>query len=409
MLLSIIIPTKNRYATLFNVVNTILDFDKNDELEIVIQDNSDNNTEALFFMEERKKFKNLKYFHESKNLSVIENSDKAVQNSIGDYVCFIGDDDGVMPYIIDVVKWMKKNTVKAVKSYKPNYYWPDQQSNYLSRDKSGVLNFKKFDYSVKKVDTKKALEYTLKKGGTSIKMLPSLYHSIVEKKVLETIYQITNSYFPGPSPDMANAVALTQVIDDYVLLGFPVALSGKSSKSTGGQGVLHQHLSRIEEVSHLPNNTLRKWTKEIPAYCTSPTIWAESVLKALENMVDKQKSKKMNFSYLYASLFVFNYSKKDQIFADFPIDFKSFKFYRAFFSISILRLRMFTTNRISFNSNNSFSNLSSIGMAINTLQNHVDRDKNAILMYKFISRTAICVTSAVVDIKKTLLKFDDGA
>lgn len=346
MLLSIIIPTKNRYSTLFSVIDMILSFDLNESIELVIQDNSNNNTDALNFIAARANYLNLRYFHCSENLSVIENSDKAVLNSSGEFVCFIGDDDGIMPNIVDVTKWMKENDFKALKSYKPNYYWPNQKSNYLSKDVSGILKYKTWKQSdYKLIATSNALAYTLKRGGVSIKMLPCLYHGIVERRTLDKIYDRTSTFFPGPSPDMANAIALTQVLSSYVTVGYPVIISGKSSKSTGGAGVLHQHISKIEDVKHLPRDTAKKWCRDIPKYWTGPTIWAESVLKALLHFENHKATEQFNFQYLYAYILVFHKIHKEQIFKDFPLKMSgTLKILQ--YKIFLYRIRVFISNRI---------------------------------------------------------------
>ena len=365
MLLSIIIPTKNRYTTLFSVVDMILLFDLNDDIEIVIQDNSDNNKEALDFIAQKVNYSNLRYFHSSETLSVIGNSDKAVLNSTGEYVCFIGDDDGVMPNIVEVTKWMKANNYKALKSYKPSYYWPNQKSNYLSNDISGVLKYKPWkSSSFEIIKTKYALDFTLKYGGVTIEMLPCLYHGIVKRSVLNQIYQKTDSFFPGPSPDMANAVAITQVIDFYVYVGYPVIISGQSTKSAGGTGVLHQHIAKIEDVKHLPKDTALNWDSRIPKYWTGPTIWAESVIKALEKFNNKEKIEKFNFKYLYAYVFVFQKKHSKEIFKDFSVK-SSLKFSALKFKIFIYRVYVFILNRVGVSE--KVNGLVDIKSAINVL------------------------------------------
>lgn len=346
MILSIIIPTKNRYTTLFSVVDMILSFNLNEDIEIVIQDNSEINNEALDFIEKRANYKNLKYYYSSESLSVIENSDKAVLNSNGEYVCFIGDDDGVMPNIVEVVQWMKTNDYKALKSYKPNYFWPNQKSNYLSNDTSGVLQYKKWSNEYKVINTQEALDYTLRKGGVTIQMLPCLYHGIVERKTLDKIFSLANTYFPGPSPDMANAIALTQVIDQFVYVDYPVIISGKSTKSTGGAGVLHQHVAKIEDVKHLPKDTSSKWDVRIPKYWTGPTIWCESVVKVLEVFNNQKAIDKLKFEYLYAYLFVFHNKQVNQIFNNFNFK-KSITFYTMQLKIFMYRVKVFIKNRSS--------------------------------------------------------------
>lgn len=378
MILSIIIPTKNRYYTLFSLVETLLSFDI-PEMEILIQDNSDDNTEALNFIQKQSAHSNLKYFYESDRLSVIENSDRAVLNSTGDYICFIGDDDGVMSYIIQVVKWMKRNNVRALKAFKPDYYWPNQKSNFLSRDTSGNLRLKGFKYEVIKRSTKAGLIDTLKKGGTSLNLLPCLYHGIVERDVLNKIYELCATFFPGPSPDMSNAVALTQIIKDYVYVGFPVVISGKNTQSTGGQGVLHQHISRIEDVSHLPNKTSEEWSRKIPKYWTGPTIWAESVIKAVESCDNSDVLKDFNYDYLYATIDIFHGGFRDEIFNEFSYKKYNMNYYLSYFKILSNRVRFFINNRFD-NRITKYNNVKDIGHAIELINKQVSQKTLSLIL-----------------------------
>jgi len=338
-LLSIIIPTKNRYTTLLPLLDALCSFES-ENFEIVIQDNSDINEEILNYLESNKDVR-INYFYCSDKLSIIDNSDLAVNHTIGEYICFIGDDDGVMPYIVDVVEWMKQNGIKALKSFKPNYYWPDQKSNYLSNNTTGILTISKFDYQYKIITSKTALDYTLQKGGTTMKMLPCLYHGIVQRETLNKIYSNCGTYFPGPSPDMANAIALTQFTSDYIYVDFPVVISGKSKNSGGGLGVLHKHIDKIEDMSHLPKNTARDWNDKIPKYWTGPTIWAESVLKALENCGNVKALNQFNFFYLYAAIIVFNGKHKKEIFKDFQYKTHTLSFYRSYVNIFMNRVQFF--------------------------------------------------------------------
>jgi glycosyltransferase involved in cell wall biosynthesis len=371
-ILSIIIPTKNRYSTLLPLLDALCSF-ISQNFEIVIQDNSENNEEIINYLERNRDVR-LKYFYCGDKLSVSENSNLVVKNSIGNYICFIGDDDGVMPYIVEVVEWMKLNDIKVLKASKPSYYWPDQKSNYLSNDTSGILKYEGFNYSIKKINTKGALDFTLNKGGTSMKMLPCLYHGIVKRELLDAIFDKCDTYFPGPSPDMANAIALTKFIDEYTYVNFPVVISGKSAKSTGGQGVLHKHISRIEDVIHLPKDTVKYWSKEIPKYWTGPTIWAESVLKAMEHCEIDYSKNKFNYAYLNATLYVFNYENRKFIFNDFKHSILTYDFFISYFNIFLNRVRVFFKNRFS-SSVEKFNNVRNIGEAIKLINEKVDEYK----------------------------------
>lgn len=369
-LLSIVIPTKDRYETLLPVLNSLLAIN-GESLEIIVQDNSLNNTPILEFVELKKNNSSFKYYYSSNKLSIIENADLAIKNSSGEYVCFIGDDDGVMPYIVELTRWMASNNIRALKAFKPSYYWPKQKSNYLSKNSSGVLKCQRYNYSIKTISAKKGLMHVLQTGGTSMKRLPCVYHGIIRKDILDLIYLRCNSYFPGPSPDMANAIALVHFLDEYTYVDFPVVISGKSIKSTGGQGVLHKHIARIEDVVHLPQDTVRNWSERIPKYWTSQTIWAESVLKSLDKFADYTNQKKLKYSYLYATIVAFNPKLKNVIFSNFKYSIYTLGFFANYIKIFFLRLKNFIKNKIS----NSFSNITDISKAIETLNKDLDIEK----------------------------------
>jgi len=368
MLLSIVIPTKNRYTTLFKVVDSILDF-QDEEIEIVIQDNSSNNEDAIDFLNKRSLFNNLKYFYESTSLSVIENSNKAVLNSSGDFVCFIGDDDGVMPYIVNVVRWMKKNSISIVKGNKPIYYWPNQKANYFDTNANGKFRIRPLKYDIQIKKSSEALKNTLDIGGTDTKYLPCLYHGIVSREKLDIIYNKTGSFFPGPSPDMANSIALMKVTDTFYYLDFPIAITGKSTLSTGGAGILHKHISKIEDVKHLPKETAEEWSPKIPKYWTGPTIWAESVIKALMSFNDEVSVRKLNYTYLYAFIYIFNYKSSKSIFLNFG-KFKNIKFYYYCLKAFIARALAFVKNRY-FNKEVRFQNVHDMKAAISHIMESI--------------------------------------
>lgn len=364
-LLTVIIPTKNRYSTLFSLIDTLLSFNLQN-FEILVQDNSDDNTAAISFFE-NKISKNLKYYYNSQKLSVIENSDLAVENSTGEYICFIGDDDGVMPYILNVVRWMKKNSIEAVKGYKPNYSWPGLQISYLEDDTSGVLRYKTWENKIRTVNCEKELNKALSKGGSDLSMLPCVYHGIVSKKALNKVYAKTGSYFPGPSPDMANAIALCLYLDNFSFLSVPIVISGKSSKSAGGKGVLHKHISRIEDVEHLPDTTKKDWSDKIPKYWTGPTIWCESVVKSLVACGESSRLENIDFSYLYAELFVFEFKNRKQIFNDFAYNIYTFSFLMNFCRIFSKRVFKFFSNRLKIKTK-TVTNVKNIGQAVLVLE-----------------------------------------
>ncbi|MDB3980080.1 glycosyltransferase, partial [Candidatus Marinimicrobia bacterium] len=298
-LLSILVPTQNRYETLLPLLEYLFNFD-NKQVEIIIEDNSENNKMTKKIRKKISGKKNIKYSFSSKSISVTDNFNKALERSSGEYICSIGDDDGVMPYAIDIVKWMKNKKIHCLTAMKPDYSWPGQKYSFLSDDVSGVLSFSKFEYSAHNICTQTELLKVLSKGGTEMCKLPSVYHGIIKRSALVDLQKISGSFFPGPSPDIANAIGLTALDLNCYYLDLPLFISGKQVKSGAGMGVNRKHISSIDGLSHLPKNINQSWNKKIPKYWTGETIYAQTIITALENTARHDLIGKLNFPYLYA-------------------------------------------------------------------------------------------------------------
>ena len=76
------------------------------EIEICIQDNSD--TDDLRREIESLKSDQVVYNYHAGILSFVDNFSEAVSISHGEYVCMIGDDDGILPNIVEYVEKAKK-------------------------------------------------------------------------------------------------------------------------------------------------------------------------------------------------------------------------------------------------------------------------------------------------------------
>jgi len=375
-LLSIIIPTKNRYSYLNNLVISLSGFTSS-EFEVVIQDNSENNEQFVDFLGILNDSR-IKYFYERNSLSIIENSEFAVKNSLGKYLCFIGDDDGVIEEIIEFVSWMKINTVDSAVCHTPKYYWPDVV--HKVHDFSGSLSYSSFSKKIAHIDPITELKKCLKLGGNSLELMPRLYHGIVSRNSLEKLYEQCSSYFPGPSPDMANAVALSTIIQNHVLYDCPIIIAGAGFNSAGGAGARKAHIGRIEDMKFLPKGTSENWEKGIPKIWTGQTIWAESAIKALKLTRNEAYLPLFNYNYLYASFFVFH----SQLISS------NFHFIKSFWQllsvcryiISVLWLRFkflvinIGSNRLKFSRKKTIHNIENIESCINLLTN-ISRSKKS--------------------------------
>lgn len=313
-LLSIVVPSKNRHYYLKFLVEYFKSV-RSDKIELIIHDNSESS--SIYDFESVIQSCNdsrIKYFYSLDELSVIENCDYAISKATGEYVAMIGDDDIFSKHIIEFTEKFKEEGIDAILPIKSSYTWPDVKPRLYGDMMSGVYSIKNFNIRRTKIDVKKELDNVLKLGGTQILDLPRVYHGIMKREILENIYKETNSYFPGPSPDMANAIAACKFIGKYEIIDLPLIISGHSILSTGGQGAQGQHYGEIDKIKHLPKNTASNWCENVPFYWSGSTIYAESVIKALNRTSMKGSLEKLNFEYLIANCLVFDTNFKDRVY-----------------------------------------------------------------------------------------------
>lgn len=299
-LLSIVVPTKNRYYFMKKLVELIDNYKFGGGVELLIQDNTINNNEILEFLSANK-YPFVSYYHETKPLSQSGNSDLAVRNSHGEYVCFIGDDDGVTKDILDCCKWMKKESIECVLPERIDYYWPDAEIGTI-----GLLSTPDFTREIKELSTIEALKHLLNRGCIDRGNIPFLYQGIVKRKTLDKIWDKCGTYFPGASPDIANGVSLCMVVDRFVTISAPLIIGGVSKFAAGGINSLKYHAETdFKKVSQLPTNISEIWCERIPLIWTNPTIWCESVVEALNAWDRDDLIKQINFERLYEYFVVF--------------------------------------------------------------------------------------------------------
>lgn len=292
-ILSILIPTKNRKRYLLSCVDEVL-ANCSENVEVVIQDNSDEPVNAL----ELPQAKNLFYYHESTPLSFVDNFSKALENAHGQYVCFIGDDDGVTKYLELVAIEMAKNDIVAVsQDISVTYFWPKALDN---SSQNGLLKFYYVDEFVRKVNTKKELIRLLKDGcqGYLERFLVKPYHGVVKRDVFDEVKRITGQYINGLSPDIYVSVALSILTDEVFITRFPLTISGTCPKSGGAASANGSHTGKLKDAPHFRGHVNYEWDPNVPTFYSVETIWADSALHAFNDILPEMVDLHFEKEYL---------------------------------------------------------------------------------------------------------------
>lgn len=310
-LLSIIIPTRNRETYAYMSAMHILQA-TGDDVQVVIQDNSETN--SLINKFENSEFKNrIKYNYSEQVLSFVDNFSNGIEGADGEYLCIIGDDDGINPEIVEVVRWAKNNGIEAITpEVRLNYIWPNTGISYYKND-NGNLMIVNFNLEAKFYETKKEIQKLLDSGGQNYLKynLVKIYHGIVKKSAMDKVKLITGRYFGGLSPDIYSSVALSLVIDKVLKIDYPLTIPGVCSKSGAGHSSTGRHHGKLEDAPQLKGHTNYQWSSLVPRFYSVETLWADSALAGFVEMQKDDLVKKFNVPALSAYCF-YNYKEFDE-------------------------------------------------------------------------------------------------
>ncbi len=297
-LLSIVIPTKNRQRYAYEAIKQIYTIN-NKNIQIVIQDNSD--TDEL--KGKINEFdESVKYNYKSGSISFVDNFSLAVENSDGEYLCIIGDDDGINPQIIDVVVWAKKNGIDFIKpGLNAVYIWPESETVTKDSD-NGRMSISKIDLKISINNPKNEMEKLLKHGCQRYLKyeLIKLYHGVVKKSALDFVRKTTGSYFGGLSPDIYGAVALSTFNDNLLTIEYPLTIPGICAKSGTADSSTGRHEGDLKDAPHFKGHENYEWNEYVVPIYSVETIWADSAMAALNDLKEYGLINKFNYGSLNA-------------------------------------------------------------------------------------------------------------
>lgn len=295
-LLSIIIPEKDRYKYLLPLVELIDSFHF-DQTELVIEDNSDDNTPWLNFVENCHLEIPIVYNYVKGQISVRHNSENGIRHANGEYICVIGDDDAVMPVIESCVSWMKLMGIDCLRQKSElTYKWPSYVGEQSADFKGATLSYDRSNASVSIVDAKQSAKDVLKSGFSSLGHCPCFYQGIVARKTLDELYNMGGSYIPGPSPDMANAIALSFVAKKYCITDIPFVISGGSEYQGGRSAKVRRWVLPLSKVPFISNEDKQNWDSRLPYIWAAETVWPESGIKGLSYVGQKSLESSIDFN-----------------------------------------------------------------------------------------------------------------
>ena len=296
-LLSIVIPTRGREYYCIEAIKDILSYER-DDFELVICDNSDTDQIEEYLNEHPDG--RVIYQHIRGRINSVINMDTAMRMATGEYVCMIGDDDTILPTIFDAVELAKQNEYDIVSPRDVVvYFWPKAMKE------EGILTWalRINEGGVDEMDNETQLKAFVKNGCLIYSdYLPRIYHGIVKRNILEKILNETGHIIGGLSPDIYLSISTTCNSKKFTVIKFPITIAGACPRSSTSESNTGGHRGRIEDAPHLYNRGPYTWDERVPRIYTIQTIWAETAMKALEEMGRSDLINQVNQGYLYAEM-----------------------------------------------------------------------------------------------------------
>jgi len=226
MKISVIIPTiSGRTAYLEQCLRTCISQDSED-LEILVSDNSPGDAEETVRALSDKR---IKYIRPNEYMPMSMHWDYCLTHASGDYVCFIGDDDGLMPKCIENLQnIIRECGPLPIHHSMANYFWAD----FPEPNKRNSIHI--FHDHHDRLDSIKCTDHLnlLCSGRAQYIDGPMLYHCFIPKKLIDRI-RSDGRCFHRSAPDVYSAVAIAANCESFISTGQFLTIFGQAAKANG--------------------------------------------------------------------------------------------------------------------------------------------------------------------------------
>lgn len=230
MLISVIIPTRERARYLRHSVQTALGIDDAD-VEIIVSDNAseDETPDVLAAIDDAR----LRHIRTDRRLSMRQNFQFALDHARGDYVIYFGDDDGILPGQFPILReLLERERPDGLSWSLLTYGWPTREIG----KKSGGIRFRPNAVfgETEWIDTAARLAATERADLRNFQYFPRIYHGAASREYLRRAANADGVFFCGSIPDVYFCYRACQTGGRFLFARHPFSINGYSPASTGG-------------------------------------------------------------------------------------------------------------------------------------------------------------------------------
>ncbi len=198
------------------------------EFELIIMDNcsEDKTPEVVKSFDDNR----IKYFRSSERLSMRDNWENCLQHINGEWLIFIGDDDGLIPDSLLLASKIQDSFPDTQAIKWPswfNYWWP----NVLVQHNRNMLYVRNGN-KLRKLDAHRTLR-TFFHNVADEHTLPMVYHGFVRTEFVMSIKHKHNPYFKAVGVDAYSGAINAYYLKDFLFTELPLSVVGVSGRSNG--------------------------------------------------------------------------------------------------------------------------------------------------------------------------------
>lgn len=293
-LLSVLIPTRNRWNYLKFAIKTVLD-QWSDEIELIVSDNK--SSDETFKNLKNLRDKRISIIQPSRTLSMTEHFNFILKKAKGEWITLFGDDDGLPPYFFKATKKLilKYNTQFDV-IYGPRVYffWPGIKKTSGERS----VDFQATS-TIEIIKSRDSLNRLLFMKDRYIDHPQFYTGTVFSKKLLDKLTEKNKAKYliNSINPDAYSTAAILLNTNKVLKVGLPLAWVGSSTKSTGFQsGANFRKIKtdqdslndfwRLEKKSKIKLSTGFDYLKKNWSF---QLIFLEAYYKACQSYIEKRK------------------------------------------------------------------------------------------------------------------------
>ena len=229
MLISLVIPTRERATYLKESLRTATTI-QDPEIEIVVSDNysSDDTRQVVQSFNDPR----IRYVNTGSRVSMRQNFEFSLENSKGDYVMYIGDDDGFLPQQFQSLRAIVGRHKPDVVSWRPlTYVWP---ISGFGKRVGGVRFVRSRIYGQPQtMDLEKASQCLMNADHSGLDEIPAIYHGCASRQFLNSIQARNGVTFGGRIPDFYISYYAILARANCLYSHHPFTVNGCSPASTG--------------------------------------------------------------------------------------------------------------------------------------------------------------------------------